>query len=475
MRIGWDIFLKFYTYLVLIPISIVSFAIYYSTNPNGFIVNLTEGSSFKEQAINEIMSDLCLEGEKYNLVVSGDVCNFKYKQPLMTSNSAFGNLYSVKKVSITFKKFENKKLELRYMFKYDFHKDDKKKDIGIIQLDFEHYGNIQKTILLRVVPYFPYPEGNPLYEIEAKNKIKTMMGGPYKGLDILTLNFLNLQTDRTNVTSSKDWTVFNVIPSTNILKAYKLLHEGKPVLSKFKSRFWIFLYYSGITFMTVGYGDITPITTSMRSLAILESFLGVIFLGLFSGSFFAYIVNLFSRPWKEFEKYLLDKENWNKSRDPQTGVEMLYYIPKPDFKIIEGTGSDQFDEPWTKIYPDPQGRSSDLWVKYKDTILYNFRFVYCDGGRGVTILPNKKVMSPNSSITPPFKSYFYLIKDSFEYKLNSLVKSKYFSDLVFQFNEFKSEKEAESEITKSFNNQNEHLICFEFIQAGTQENLINGV
>jgi voltage-gated potassium channel len=44
-----------------------------------------------------------------------------------------------------------------------------------------------------------------------------------------------------------------------------------------------FLYYSYVTLTTLGYGDLTPVTSAARSLAIFESVTGVLFLALLIG------------------------------------------------------------------------------------------------------------------------------------------------------------------------------------------------
>ncbi|MDC1174295.1 potassium channel family protein [Bacteriovoracaceae bacterium] len=407
------------------------------------------------------------------MVIKDGSCFIKYKQPLESINSVLGKLYAVSDVKVSFKDFSDNLLKIRYVIKYSFHKENKTEDVGVIELDYTNYSNSNKMVLAQFIPYIPYPSDNPLYEIKADYKNNTNITGPHKGLDIITMNLLNIETDKTSISSSSDWPVFRVIPTANITNAYKLMVEGKPIFNDWFNRFKIFFYYSGITFMTVGYGDITPITTATRTWAIIESFFGVVLIGLFSASFFGYIVNLFSRPWKELEKYLGDKDNWTKSTDPQAGIDMLYYIPNPDFKIMEGVSTSNFDVPWTKIYPNSQGQATDFWVKYKDTVLYNFRFIYCDGGAGLTILPDKRVKYYDGQMALPSKSYFFLDINDLKYKLNKLVQDKYGSTLTFQFNEFKSIEGAEKEIEESFKAPSDHLTCFELQSAGSSYTLIN--
>jgi hypothetical protein len=222
--------------------------------------------------------------------------------------------------------------------------------------------------------------------------------------------------------------------------------------------------------MTVGYGDITPITNFSRILTVFEAFLGVVCLGMFSASFFAYVVNVFSHPWKLLGSYMNELQSWTKSTN-ELGEEVIYYIPNPDFSIVPSNTSDTFSEPWSDDFPDPNATKSTFNVKYKNTVLYNFIFVFCDGGRGVSVLPDQKV-EYDSPGQHKMSRYFYLIKGSFKYKLNRLVQHHYHSELIFQINVFYSQEEAEKKIPVSFKNGLPKLTHFRWDGTGTHK-LVN--
>lgn len=76
------------------------------------------------------------------------------------------------------------------------------------------------------------------------------------------------------------------------------------------------LYHSGETFFTLGYGDITPVSSLARALAVLEAGMGFAFLGVVIG-YLPTIYSAFSR--REIEISLLDA----RAGSPPTAAELL--------------------------------------------------------------------------------------------------------------------------------------------------------
>lgn len=472
-----QLFLSFYFYLAAIPAFVLLFALVYSFYPHDFLVGTTDKGSFYEVAKKDLLNDLCLlDSKRYSLSISNETCIFNFVKPEFHSAGG-NNTYGIKSIEISFKEAADKILRFRYSMNYSYHLENKTHDAGMIELNYEHFKTQRQVILFRAIPYISYPENYPLIEMPATFEVKTKLMGPYKGLSLLSMGLINMSSDHTSITNSDGWPWFSLTKNAVLKRSFEIFFEGKPIFKNWSDRFFLFAYYSGVTLMTIGYGDITPITVFSRTLAIVEAFFGVGFFGLLSASFFAFLVNLFSRPWKEFEAKLEDVENWTESRDPSSGIEILYYIPSPDFKILKGSESDDFDEPWTEIYPDSKAHSYDYSLKYKDTILYNFRFISCDGGRGITIMPQQKVMYSDQSLALklPMHRYFFLIKNSFEDKLNRLVQKHENSSLVFQFNYFDSEKKAIKEIEKSFQSGSDHLTCFRLEKEGGDYELLNRI
>jgi Ion channel len=80
--------------------------------------------------------------------------------------------------------------------------------------------------------------------------------------------------------------------------------------------FWTYLYLSGTTFVTLGYGDVTPLTGMGRLLAITEAGLGFLFLALIIG-YVPVIYQSFSR--RESSISLLDA----RAGSPSSATELL--------------------------------------------------------------------------------------------------------------------------------------------------------
>jgi hypothetical protein len=80
--------------------------------------------------------------------------------------------------------------------------------------------------------------------------------------------------------------------------------------------FGALLYHSGETFFTLGYGDITPVSSLARALAVLEAGMGFAFLGVVIG-YLPTIYSAFSR--REIEISLLDA----RAGSPPTVAELL--------------------------------------------------------------------------------------------------------------------------------------------------------
>jgi len=67
------------------------------------------------------------------------------------------------------------------------------------------------------------------------------------------------------------------------MEAYINSQRGLPLI-RTGDHFWRMLYFSAVTITTLGYGDIVPLTTTMRALVTVEIILGPIMFGLFLNS-----------------------------------------------------------------------------------------------------------------------------------------------------------------------------------------------
>ncbi len=76
-----------------------------------------------------------------------------------------------------------------------------------------------------------------------------------------------------------------------------LVCRGEPVSFAADRSYSLFIYYSFVTLSTLGYGDVIPATSSVRTLAWVEAVLGQIFLAVFIAKLIA--VHVAAQPGKE--------------------------------------------------------------------------------------------------------------------------------------------------------------------------------
>ncbi|MCR5482505.1 MAG: potassium channel family protein [Clostridia bacterium] len=109
--------------------------------------------------------------------------------------------------------------------------------------------------------------------------------------------------------NSFGWVFILLIPVFALI--YTLLPEGYIEYSKLPDTFLVNLYYSIGTITTLGYGDITPCNQTAAVLVGLESFLGVVVVGLFLNQM-AHKQSLFD---SLKAKELLQKRAWARECD----------------------------------------------------------------------------------------------------------------------------------------------------------------
>lgn len=100
-----------------------------------------------------------------------------------------------------------------------------------------------------------------------------------------------------------------------------------------KQSYWSFLYYSTVTFMTIGYGDITPFSPAARFAFMFQAFIGNIFTAMFLSILLLYVSN--SQAWtqrEEEKKVEEEEEKVHKEAEEIRKEEKL--ITKKEKKIL---------------------------------------------------------------------------------------------------------------------------------------------
>lgn len=123
-------------------------------------------------------------------------------------------------------------------------------------------------------------EPGSIYKMEFSNLGKNY----YRSLTHLVIDKGLISKEKLNFSPNGRWfqvKTMNSIPDfIGDIGAYV---NGTPVS---EPNFLKMLYFSGVTILTIGYGDIAPLSWSSRGFAILEGFLGIFILGLFVASFY---------------------------------------------------------------------------------------------------------------------------------------------------------------------------------------------
>lgn len=112
--------------------------------------------------------------------------------------------------------------------------------------------------------------------------------------------------------------------ASGLIFGFALLQYGAGEHVQFSNEpitFGLLMYHSGETFFTLGYGDITPVSSIARTLAVLEAGMGFGFLGVVIG-YLPTIYSSFSR--REIEISLLDA----RAGSPPTAAEFLIRFGK---------------------------------------------------------------------------------------------------------------------------------------------------
>lgn len=118
---------------------------------------------------------------------------------------------------------------------------------------------------------------------------------------------------------------------------------------------------------------------------------------------------------EQFENFI-EKGNWNK--EFINNEEIWIYQENNLFQIVKSDESKDFSESWTRKYPDKDGSGKyAVYLKYGETIVKEFIFVYMDGGRINVPLPEIKIENE--------KRIFFWKRNSIDFKIGKLIGSFY--------------------------------------------------
>ena len=274
-------FYKKYLFLILFMGCILFFAIVYSMLPTGSFFH----SSIKhEDAFQNLKRDTM--SSLYQLFITRyEERSHGYSRP------SFKDLYMTlpdKDFMDLDLKFENNKLNIGL-----------KSSMAIqMESDWIHVWNA--TIHYELMPskFFKKKVSNKSHYVGKVriNRLKIEKKG--SGIDNMTLpvvldfTYLLFLSDHdfqqyyeyTDKRPNRVLYMLSYIPEKVFNKITKYIIESKGAPYGFSENFWRMLYFSTVTITTLGYGDIIPISNTARMLIALESFLGLLLIGLFINS-----------------------------------------------------------------------------------------------------------------------------------------------------------------------------------------------
>ena len=91
-------------------------------------------------------------------------------------------------------------------------------------------------------------------------------------------------------------------------------------------------------------------------------------------------------PLQRALRLLTDRNAWTHVG----GDEYLYHEHFPEFVLQKGEDlNEDFEEPWTRRFPDKKAWSFQIELRYGGTVLRKFAMVRCDGGRYTVPIPDR--------------------------------------------------------------------------------------
>lgn len=124
---------------------------------------------------------------------------------------------------------------------------------------------------------------------------------------------------------------------------------------------------------------------------------------------------------KNFETFLENREGWEKRTINHSVV--YFYTEDNSYQIVQGDehvrewGSKI--EPWMVNFPDASVFEYKVYLKHDETIISEYSFMSCDGGRYFIPLPKKRCAEPGENFICNRFEYIWH-RGSIEYKIGAV-------------------------------------------------------
>lgn len=127
------------------------------------------------------------------------------------------------------------------------------------------------------------------------------------------------------------------------------------------------------------------------------------------------------RPLEQLKISLTNTHHWQYS-EAMYGGECFYDEWNPEFTLSpEELSSEEFREAWAQLFADSNAHKYEMLVKFHSTVLRRLIVVSCDGGRYLSVLPNRWASQDKATKRWYFSHFF--IKNSLEHLVNEMIQN----------------------------------------------------
>ena len=122
-----------------------------------------------------------------------------------------------------------------------------------------------------------------------------------------------------------------------------------------------------------------------------------------------------------FNVFLENKDCWE--RREMNDKHVYFYREDNNYKIEESDKSYErwtARESWMENFPDPSIAQYKVYLKYGESRISEFDFLYCDGSRYFIPTPQKRCLR-RAGVAHCLEFGYFWIRDSIEYKLGEVV------------------------------------------------------
>jgi hypothetical protein len=269
----------------------VAFAFVYSNYSKDLAYVNPYSRRILNPTIKQFFKSICSTGRFHSKVeIFQNGCRYKYAGeglPTMYGKTEVG--YWTREVSFEFKEYINQRLEIKYkiLYKWPEGSDRLPEEAGIVYFDMSNYQQVTDTMAFQANPFVSY-QNYLIDKIKERPPLDFKKPGfndfPSWGV-ILSGGLLKLGSSTGSITSGLKFPIFTVkVDSPAYLNLKRYFEYGEVQDESFST----YLIYSGAIITSLGFTEIIPGNKFLQVLAMMESLIGIILLGIIVGFTYDY-------------------------------------------------------------------------------------------------------------------------------------------------------------------------------------------